>query len=519
MSARAAVLAIAAVIVLTAAPSPARAQQCFPCSILGRSAMLYEEKDDSRTTGIVRRQDAGDVAVCGLQGEWARVKIGYTYYWMKTEDIRLKPTDQEVLSLSLPPNVARPEAIEWCNEAVVSIPAAELYVAGQGGSGGAGEEVVNALTLRQGTLLLACSHDGDWVTVQHGESAGRMERSSLVISTADRPRGVGFTRKRVCKTFLWTGRVEGDQPLIRWDHNRVVRIATLPAGVEVQVSERQADWYWVRFAGEWGYLPAAGVRLVPGTREGFDPFRAVETCPGTFRKAVAGVKRDVLSSPGASEVVSTVPAGAEVFVVQQDRAWAQVLHLGRTGWIESAGLKVLPGEEALARDFDPYPADDSLLAPGLRGYRRDKVSGVVRLGVGMAASPQLEGVAATLDAGIGVGLATGTDLVASFYGIEADDLLAGGPELGVEQVVAPLGRTVVLAARASVGPHWFGGTRHAMTLGWGVWAGIDAALSRTAGIGVGYGFRGEHRMRCNSDPCPEEHAWFHSLACSLRLGF
>ena len=496
---------------LILAPTEGRSESCYPCSIIGRSALLYLEKDETRVGGVVRRQDSGDVVVCGLSGPWARVKIGYTYYWMKTEDLRLRPTDKEVLSLALPSNVARPEAIEWCNEAVVASPTAELYV-GQ-------DKVENALTLRQGTLLLACGRLGDFVVVEYGDLTGRIEASSLKVSSAERPRGVGFKHRRLCKMFLWRGRLRQDAPLVRWEGGQVMRVATLPASVEVEVATQQGDWYWVRFAGEWGYVQASLVELVPGAHEGFDPFRAVETCLLTFRRAKTHAQADLLSGPGATEVVQKVPAGAEVFVLKEAHDYAEVQYLGRSGFIPTGVLAFQGGEEPLAQDFDPYPADESLLAPGMRGYRRDKVGGVARLSLGMAASSTLEGVAAALDAGVGAGLGPGTDLVVSFFGMEADSLLLGGPELGVDQVLAPLSRSVVLSARLSTGPHWVGGTSKALSVGWGVGAYVDAALGRGAGIGVGYTFRGEHRVRCNEGPCPEANSWFHSVACSLRVSF
>jgi hypothetical protein len=497
-----------------AIPGPATAEECFPGSVVGRSAPLYLEQDDGRITGIVRRSDASDIRVCRMEGEWARVKIDFTYYWMKTMDLRVKPADEVVLVLNLPRNVAPPESFEWCREAVVTTPQAAFLA-------GIATKVADVIPLRQGTLLLACGESGQWILAQHGGLSGFVDRASVRVSTAERPRAIGFVRRRVCKSFLWPAKLLEEQDLVRWHENKVLRVARIPTGTSVRVAEQAGEWVWILFAGEWGFVRAQAVQLSGATRMETDPLKPAEDCSGNFRRAVLRTgTREVFTSAGVGEVVAVVPAGAEFVVFDWNAEWIRAFYLGRTGWVQRAGIDFVSAEEPRWIDFEPYPADESLLEPGLRGFRREDPLASARFGVGAAVSGDRDGIGVTLDAGIAFRLASRTDLVAGMYGLDSDGSVLGGPEIGVEQVVAPLGRAAVLLLRVTGGPHFSGEGGRELTLGWNALAGIETEMTRNAGVGLGYSVRGEHRVACRDDPCPgKKRLLFHGMNLSVRVGF
>lgn len=504
--------------------TPCFAERCFPANILGRSAPFYLEKDESRIVGFIPKGDEKGLLVCRFEGQWARVKLDYTYYWMKAKDLWLDREAFQVVSMALPVNKALPET-ELCFEGIVTVPNATLYQ-------GKPSQITTTTQISQGTLLLACKEiEGMWeVQIEH--MTGFIDKNQVMVSNAQRQRDVGFAKRQICKAFMWEGKVVNETPLLRWEGDKVVVVFTISSDSYVSVSETEGDWYWVNHGGQWGYVRRSDVILSKAVVVTESRTSPVVQCSENYRIArMEDRDIDILASPWGSTILAVIPKGTDFIVVSPpdnlrptDDVSLSVQYLGKRGWISSRGIRFVSKTEPMYTTFTPEPADQSLFILG--HTVKDKPSGQwgVRIGIAPVFSSLLEYPGLSADVAVGFKIIDNLRILGGFWGISSISLLVAGTGVGLDAQLLPKGsQRMILNMGASIGCHWmggigWGGEGRALLFGWGVYASIGAEISNMIEAGLGYNLRGEHEINCSEKPCPiSSYTLFHSFGPMLFI--
>jgi hypothetical protein len=489
-------------------------------------ATLYSEPDESTETGILRQVDEEGLKVCRLQGTWARVWWNWAHHWMKASEVAIAHEHRRFLEMVLPANGRQATRIIYCREAIVIDREGVLFLDKNGFT-------VGTMELPLGSPVLVCTESNGWAEVQQEQQSGWMEVAHLRISRTERPRDVGFTQKKVCKSLVWMARTREETPLRRWEGSEIVDVARVPADAPVTAAEQVEDWTWVNHGGNWGFVRNDALVIEPEVTIVEAWNMAVAQCLEEFRLVVdPAAPRYLLEQPGieSGRRVATVPRGADFIIWPgtsreattdtETVVWRKAYYLGRTGWVASRGLIEKGEVQPMWSLFQPEPIDPELFA-GLRvtaAERLDERSWSVRIGSGVAYGPGIDAMGLGVDLSARIWLPMGFGVPVGTYVFSSKDPLTAGPEAGVEW--AGLVPETGLRARVGVGlgAAWLGGGREGALVVWKVDTALGAAISNRVSMDVGYVLRGLHGVYCARGDCPPDRgALLHTFGLTFEV--
>ena len=500
--------------------------ECVPARVHGKSAKMFDTKDESNPTGVVRRGTEETLRVCALHGKWARVRQDFWSYWMLRSGLVLTSREEALLTTAIPPDNKK-TAIRGgeCREAIVGVAKAPVFV----GSRNVLQEV---RSLPLGTPLVVCGEELGLVVVRaeidDGWIDGWMDPALLRISEEWRPRDLGFRRRRACLRFVWSGVTVRKAQVRRWSKSGKVTLAgvALPGDVlSVVNSGWQGDrfYYWAAIQHDTsGYVEKDDLTLEPDFYTVTSVDSAQTTCIGTWIKARATSDLQLESSAGAGRSLLVIPQGTSFPVLKEPGVpdgWHKASFLGQIGWVRTGGVAIEGLEQSMSRVYVPPPVDPELYmtAPGGSSPSKHRWSVGAGVGVGIwsgrTASPGLEFGAEvalklkkwlSLSTGLGGVLASDIQTLVPRVGLRAGPPHLkgghGGPEFGVDIGIA------VVSADAT-----------AMAFGWAIGAAWVWDIAWRQEFALGYSLRGFIPLICKGE-CPVgTDDLMHGLIASYRM--
>lgn len=276
--------------------------------------------------------DGAVLAVFSVSGGWANVQYGASFGWASMDFLRL--SDHY-------PGTAAGEA---STQAVVTVPSGSGTVNMRSTASTSGAVLQ---TLPHGTTVTLQSNDGSWCFVQAGGINGfimtkflRMgEGGEPLPEEPDQPGNPGEPSLPDGLLEAVVRTTQGSLNMRQQPSTSSVVLMTLPRGESVAVLDRGAEWCAVRYGSVTGYV-ATQYLYFPSDEQGSTPqqYAVVTTVSGPL---------NMRSQPAAgSSIVTQIPKGARVGVLEKMNTWYHVSYNGRTGYAMATYL-TLEGEEQL----------------------------------------------------------------------------------------------------------------------------------------------------------------------------
>ncbi len=493
--------------------SSGAAARCLPGAIARDRVPFYQTTEPLVEVGLLTRDNAADLQVCRIEGEWARIYLMPMFYWMRRTDLSLDPRTERIVRLELPPNGEVPFRQDWCHEAATRPLKTPVFLRGDQ------DVIVEARILPRWTPLIACGREGAWTDVQFEGRRGWVETRHLLVSTAQRERTRGFEAAVTCRTFFWKARTTRETPVFRWSAAGEFEEGTLPAGREVEIAHARGPWLWVGHGGQWWYAARGEVEVLPPVFEASRIADGVEKCGGTFRRATARSEVPLYQSARSDEVVLTVPPGSEFVVFEASEGGrVQARYLSVTGWVNPEGWTAGTEGTSLVDSRIPEGFQASTLVAAVEAVEHVPWTWRVGLLLGPAVSGDLPRPGALMDFVTGLRLGGAWSLAAGVSGLVSDRVTAVGTDLGVSVRWDLAGASFldfwVAASVQRLDADEVGlglGGRATMTLGLPVVWPYE--------LGFAYSFRGSRVVACTGDrPCAGSDGWFlHAVQAVLSV--
>jgi hypothetical protein len=321
---------------------------CYPAKLEKGINKLpyYSEKNIYSIEGTVTKNREAGLKLCYIQGEWARVKIDFSFYWMKAQYISVNPQIRKKIETSLPVNRNSETTGDFCNEAITKANDSFLYT-------GYKDHIKDVIAIPYRFPLLAClkeDESDEWIEIRYetpnGWQEGWMEPEQVYISPEVRPKNLGFREKELCQDFVWAGRTTEEVSILRWELNDVIEVYKVPQDMEVTAKYLEGNWLWINFGGIEGYVPAKSVFILAMERVNVD-HAIIKKC-GYFRTGIAKDReKPVYNLEWESNQIATIPAGAEFAVLDWEGKRWQIRYLGVEGWIDPADVSLVTKKQPL----------------------------------------------------------------------------------------------------------------------------------------------------------------------------
>lgn len=487
------------------------AARCLRVDLARDRAPIYQTTDPLVEVGLLTRENAADLQLCRIEGEWARVYLMPMFYWMRVGDLSPDPKTERIVRLELPPNGEVPFRQDWCHEAATRPLKTPVFLRGDR------DVIVETRILPRWTPLIACGREGAWTDVQFEGRRGWVETRHLLMSTAQRERTRGFEAAVTCRTFFWKARTTRETPVFRWSASGEFEEGTLPPGREVEVAHARGPWLWVGHGGQWWHVARAEVEVLPPVFETSRVADRVEECGGMFQRATAGSEVPIYQSARSDEVVLTVPPGGEFVAFEaSDSGRVQVRYLSVTGWANPEGWTRETDGTSLVDSQIPAGFQPSTLVSVVDAVENVPWNWRVGLLLGPAVLGDLPGPGAAVDFVTGLRLGGAWSVAGGVSGLLSDRVTAVGTDLGVSVRWDLPGASFLdfwLAAsvqRLDEDEVGLGlGGRATVTLG--------LPVVRPYEFGFAYTFRGSRVVACTGDrPCGGSDGWFlHAVQAVL----
>jgi len=288
--------------------------------------------------------------------------------WVK--HLKLSRSVREVASFPL--NKPKYQKLEWCNEAVVSVPEANLLHCSFGSCSNP-DSVDSRLRLIEGAPLLACGVNGPRTEIQHDDISGWIDSSNIKVLQNRRPREIGFERKRICRSFTWPGTVLSETVLRRRSEKEIVEIERIPSGTTIAVVGREGNYFWVNHGSYWGYLEQSFVKLEGRIRAIPVLSQLPDDGTQTFRKVFhptmsLQLETDDSGLHGSKAAVDIPPRTEFVLLdrIENRKGMWRAIYLGQRGSISPKGLKASGPSEPICVSIQEVSVGETLDNQGLR---------------------------------------------------------------------------------------------------------------------------------------------------------
>jgi len=478
-------------------------------------APIYQTIDPVVEAGILTRENAGDLQLCRIEGDWARVYLMPMFYWMRLRDLRPDPRTERIVRLELPPNGETPSAQNWCHEAVTVPLKTPVFIRGDQ------DTIIETRILPRWTPLLACGREGAWSDVQFEGRAAWVETRHLLVSTAQRERLRAFERAITCRSFFWRAKTEQEVPAYRWSAAGEFEEDRIPPGRELDIAYARGRWLWVGFGGAWWYVASEDVRVLPPVFESSRVVDREDECRGTIRRAIASSDVPLYQSAVSDEVVLVVPAGSEFLLHEATESGrTQARYLSVTGWVGPDGYTAEQNAEPLAGAIQPDGFQASTLVSVVEHVEDVPWNWRVALSLGPAVSASLPRPGVALDALLGLRIAEAWSLQAGVGGLVSDRVTAVGSDLG-GSFRWNLSRSSFLDVLLAASVARIEASEVGLGVGGRATLAFGTFLVRPYELGLGYTFRGHAVVACTGPrSCEGSNGWFlHAvqLMLSVRL--
>lgn len=503
-------VACAVAVLVTSSDAAAR---CLPVALARDRAPIYQTTDPLVEVGLLTRENAADLQICRIEGEWARVYLMPMFYWMRAGDLSPDPRTERIVRLELPPNGEIPFRQDWCHEAATRPLKTPVFLRGDR------DAIVETRILPRWTPLIACGREGAWTDVQFEGRRGWVETRHLLVSTAQRERTRSFEAAVTCRTFFWKARTTRETPMFRWSANGEVEEGTLPPGREIEVAHARGAWLWVGRGGQWWYVSRADVEVLPPVFETSRIADRVEECGGMFQRATAGSEVLLYRSARSDEVVLTVPPGGEFVVFEaSDQGRLPAKYLSVSGWVSAEGWAPATDWTSLVDSQIPAGFQPSTLVRVVEAVENVPWNWRVGLLLGPAVSGDLPRPGAIVDFVTGLRLGGAWSLAAGVSGLVSDRVTAVGTDLGVS-VRWDLTALSFLDFWLAASVQRLDAEEVGLGLGGRATVTLGLPVVRPYELGFAYTFRGSRVVACTGDrPCGRSDGWFlHAVQAVLSV--
>lgn len=485
--------------------------KCLPVRLSVEKAPIFEAADEAAEVGILSNETAGDLQICRIEGEWARVYLMPVYYWMRLKDLLLDERTRRIVSLELPPNGETPVKPEMCYEAATVPLRTPLFLADDRGV------IADARILPRWTPLLACKVSGPWTEVVFEGREGFVETRNLVVSTAQRERSRGFDHAFACTVFYWKVRTTSKASVFRWSATGELEEETIPQDREVEVAHARGLWLWVGYGGKWGYVGLADVDVLPQVYERTRVADAPEDCGPRFKRAMARQEVRLYQSAQSSETVVSISPGHEFIVFERSEAGRFLAsYLSYGGWVEVGGWESETGWTSPVEAEIPRGFQAATLVSAVDVQESLPWDWRFLVMVGPAASSRLKRLAGAADFAVSLRASDHTFFAFGISGLVSEDVAAFGPDFG------PMFRVSI--KNSAFFDVWLAGSVQRLDAGEvGLGLGGRAVLSlsmpltRPYEVGLSYSCRGSWLAACSGPrPCLGANFWLiHAVQLSI----
>lgn len=211
----------------------------------------------------------------------------------------------------------------------------------------------------KGTLIIVTSYGADWCAVRWGDLTGYVMTEYLSFDVDVPTSSPATATPAPAETDVPSG------TLAIMQYNADLRVAEstsseilllIPSGETVTIISYDATWCRISYSGLTGYVQTSTLRIyeevqttAPATATPTPTPTATPTPTPTpvpsfepvHYNAVVVLDSDLLSSPDTgSELLMTVPAGAEVTVSALGTSWSQISYNGVSGWMITSQLYI-----------------------------------------------------------------------------------------------------------------------------------------------------------------------------------
>lgn len=503
-------IAVSVSVLLSAGHAAAR---CLPVPLARDHVPIFQSTDPAIEVGILTRDNAADLLLCRIEGEWARVYLMPMFYWMRRSDLAPDPRTERIVRMEVPPNGEIPYRQDWCHEATTLPLRTPIFLRGDH------DVIVETRILPRWTPLIACGQVGAWTDIQFEGRRGYVETRHILVSTAQRERTRGFEPSFACRVFFWKARTIQETPVFRWSATGDLEEGTLPPDREIEIGHARGPWLWSGYGGQWWYVAISDVAVLPQLFETTRIADREPECGGFFRRATAVSDVPMYQSALSEEVVITVPQGGEFVVFQEAESGRfRARYLSVTGWVDEQGWNATSEETSLVALRIPDGFQASTLVSVVQ--KVEEVPWHWRMGLllGPAASGNLPRPGALVDFVTALRLGSVGSLAAGISGLVSDGVTAVGSDLGVSMRLDLSGASFLdlwMAAsvqRIEAEEVGLGiGGRISMTLG--------LPIQRPYDFGLAYSFRGNWVPLCTGQrPCAGSDGWFlHAVQIVLGV--
>ncbi len=271
------------------------------------------------------------LCVFRVQGSWAQVQYGASTGWASTDFLQM--------SAAYPGEVTG----QISGGAVVRIPSGSGTVNLRATASTSGQVLA---TLSHGTQVTVNSSDGSWCSVVAADGTrGYIMADFLVFDGSAPPTQPPSTPGTPAPPALGFGEVEAvvytastALNLRAEPSTQAAVLAALPRGESVVVTHRGEEWSAVRYGSLTGYVSTRYLRFPS------DESTAPSTPSATARVTTQSGSLNLRKQPSlGSTVLTQIPRGAQVSVLENLTTWCRVSYGGQTGYVMTTYLTMEGG--------------------------------------------------------------------------------------------------------------------------------------------------------------------------------
>ncbi len=312
--------------------TPTQISQWATVNCTGTLNLRSEGRIDSSV--ITTIPSGAILCVFSVQGGWAQVQYGASTGWASTDFLQM--------SASYPGQVTN----QISGGAVVRIPSGSGTVNLRGTASTSGQVLA---TLSHGTQVTVTSSDGSWCSVVASDGTrGYIMADFLVFDGSAPPAQQPTDPVTPTPPDLGGGEVEAvvhtastSLNLRAQPSTQSAVLAALPRGESVVVTHRGEDWSAVRYGSLTGYVATQYLRFPA------DESTAPSTPSATAIVTTQSGSLNLRKQPSlGSTVLTQIPRGARVSVLENLTSWCRVSYGGQTGYVMTTYLTMENGGTA-----------------------------------------------------------------------------------------------------------------------------------------------------------------------------